>query len=35
MALKFGAKKKSRELTIKDFQANPIWFEPEDDFGIV
>jgi hypothetical protein len=35
MALKLGAKKKARELTIKDFQANPIWIEPKGDFGTV
>jgi hypothetical protein len=35
MALKLGAKKKVRELTIKDFQNAPIWIEPEDDFGVV
>src|SRR3954469_16299649 len=35
MALKLGAKKKARELTIKDFQTTPIWIEPRGDFGTV
>src|SRR5262245_19785789 len=35
MAFKLGAKKKERELTIKDFQTNPIWIERSGDFGTV
>jgi hypothetical protein len=35
MAIKLGAKKEERELTIKDFQAAQIWIEPKGDFGTV
>src|SRR4026209_2027680 len=36
MALKLGAKKNARDLTIKDFHTSPIWVETEDDgFGVV
>jgi hypothetical protein len=33
MANKLGAKKKERELTIKDLESHPIWIEPAGDFG--
>src|SRR4051812_7270263 len=35
MALKLGAKKESRNLTLRDFQTNPIWIEPKGEFGTV
>jgi hypothetical protein len=35
MTFKLGAKEKSRELTLKDFQANPIWIEPKGEYGTV
>jgi hypothetical protein len=36
MAIKLGAKKNARDLTIKDFHTTPIWVETDDDgFGVV